>query len=324
MHLCWQSSSDMQSSFLNSNLSHFETLLYSTYYAPRGRPRLYMLGSLLANRYLVPTDLLIGIIGGEGSGKSTLIKGLFPGLELTNDDDGVNLRSTPIYDFQPENYFAPHTFHLDIRYELAFKQPFEIVEAVNRAVENGRRVVIEHFDLIYKQLGYNAQIIFAIGEELVVSRPTVFGPFPSEIKAHVEKTAIYRRMAHSAEDITSYILAKDYNYTRRVLHSDVKHGFVIKFTEKPDINIHDIEEKVRAVIEGNVPIGIAGKDKISIGEWHMYCTGARTHVKASGQIENFRLWQDYVYDPIWKEYMLVGMVGPKKGVGVEGISYFSE
>jgi len=36
------------------------------------------------------------------------------------------------------------------------------------------------------------------------------------------------------------------------------------------------------------------------------------------------LWQEYVYDPIWKEYMLVGMVGPKKGVGVEGITYFSE
>lgn len=314
----------MQGSFLNSNMSHFETLMYSTYYAPRGRPRLYMLGSLLANRYLGPTDLLIGIIGGEGSGKSTLIKGLFPGLELTNDDDGVNLKSTPIYDFHPENFFAPHTFHLDVRYELAFKQPFEIIEAVNRAVENGRRVVIEHFDLLFKQLGYNAQIIFAIGEELIVCRPTVFGPFPAEIKAHVEKTAVYRRMAHSAEDITSYILAAEYNYTRRVLHSDVKHGFVIKFTEKPEIDIHAVEEKVKAVIAANVPIGVACKDKISIGDWQMYCTGTRTHVKASGQIENFRLWQEYVYDPIWKEYMLVGMVGPKKGVGVEGITYFSE
>jgi len=305
-------------------MSHFETLMYATYYAPRGRPRLYMLGSLLAGRYLGPTDLLIGIIGGEGSGKSTLIKGLFPGLELTNDDDGVNLRSTPIYDFQPENFFAPHTFHIDVRYELAFKQPFEIIEAVNRAIENGRRVVIEHFDLLYKQLGYNAQIIFAIGEELVVCRPTVFGPFPAEIKSHAEKTAIFRRMAHTAEDITSYILAADYNYTRRVLHSDVKHGFVIKFSDKPDINIHDVEEKVLQVIKADVPVGIACKDKISIGDWQMYCTGTRTHVKSSGQIENFRLWQDYVYDPIWKEFMLVGMVGPKKGVGAEGITYFSE
>ncbi len=314
----------MQGSFLHSNMSHFETLMYATYYAPRGRPRLYMLGSLLAGRYLGPTDLLIGIIGGEGSGKSTLIKGLFPGLELTNDDDGVNLRSTPIYDFQPENFFAPHTFHIDVRYELAFKQPFEIIEAVNRAIENGRRVVIEHFDLLYKQLGYNAQIIFAIGEELVVCRPTVFGPFPAEIKSHAEKTAIFRRMAHTAEDITSYILAADYNYTRRVLHSDVKHGFVIKFSDKPDINIHDVEEKVLQVIKADVPVGIACKDKISIGDWQMYCTGTRTHVKSSGQIENFRLWQDYVYDPIWKEFMLVGMVGPKKGVGAEGITYFSE
>ncbi|MEW6711373.1 MAG: hypothetical protein AB1403_16230, partial [Candidatus Riflebacteria bacterium] len=71
------------SSFLHRNQSHFETLIYSVYYAPRGRPRLYTLAGQLAGRYLTPDDLLIGIIGAEGSGKSTLIKGLFPGLELT-------------------------------------------------------------------------------------------------------------------------------------------------------------------------------------------------------------------------------------------------
>ena len=40
-----------------------ETLIYSTYYAPRGRKRLYILAEKLANRYLYPEDLLIGIIG---------------------------------------------------------------------------------------------------------------------------------------------------------------------------------------------------------------------------------------------------------------------
>jgi hypothetical protein len=79
----------------NFNSDHFETLIYSAYYAPRGRQRLYMLAGELSNRYIYPNDLLIGIIGAEGSGKSTLIKGLFPGLELTNDDEGVNLRPMP-------------------------------------------------------------------------------------------------------------------------------------------------------------------------------------------------------------------------------------
>ena len=31
----------------------------------------------------------ITFIGMPGSGKSALIRGMFPGLELTNDDDGV-------------------------------------------------------------------------------------------------------------------------------------------------------------------------------------------------------------------------------------------
>ncbi|MDN5279088.1 MAG: hypothetical protein PWR01_3053 [Clostridiales bacterium] len=313
-----------QSSFWYKNQSHFETLIYSVYYAPRGRPRLYVLADELANRYLKPTDLLIGIIGAEGSGKSTLIKGLFPGLELTNDDDGVNVKPTPIYDFRPDDFFAPHTFHLDVRYELAFKQKFEIVEAVNLVVENGRRVVIEHFDLIYDALGFNAQILFAIGDEVLVARPTILGPLPDSLKNVVEKTTRYRNMAHSAEDITSYILATDYNYKRRVLHSDVKHGFAIKFPEKPDIDIEKLEQKVKEVIAMNVPIGTSKKDSITIGEWEMYCTGARTHVKKSGEIENFRLHKEFVYDPIWKEYMLVGMVGKKYRAGIEDLVYFDE
>ena len=311
-------------SFLYANQNHFETLLYSIYYAPRGRQRLYVLGGQLSARYLTPSDLLIGIIGGEGSGKSTLVKGLFPGLELTNDDDGVNIRPTPIHDFQPGEFFAPHTFHLDARYELAFKQTFELVESINRAIEDGRRVVIEHFDLVYKALGFNAQIIFAVGEEIIVARPTVLGPTPDLIKNVVDKTTKYRKMAHSAEDITSYILAHEYGYNRRVLHSDVKHGFAIKFPEKPEISIPELEEKVKSVIAQNVKIAGCGKDRINVGDWQMYCTGTRTHVKTSGEIEDFRLFKEYLFDPIWKEYMLVGVVGKRFHSGIEDMIYFNE
>jgi tRNA A37 threonylcarbamoyladenosine biosynthesis protein TsaE len=307
---------------LNAYFPQNETLLYSFYYAPRGRPRMYNLGTQLAQRYLQPTDLIIGIIGAEGAGKSTLIKGLFPGLELTNDDDGVNVKTAPIYDFTPDNYFAAHTFHLDLRYELAFHQPFEIIEAVNLAVSNGRRVIMEHFDLIYDQLGYNAQIIFGIGEEVIVTRPTLFGPFPAEIKKHVDKTAIYRRMAHSAEDITSYILMRDYNYTQKVFHSDIKHGFVIKFIEQPYIDIQELEAKVSKAIASNLAIEHGGPDKVRIGEWEMVCTGSRTHVKNTSEITNFRLWQEYIYEPILQEYLLVGLIGPRKAVNFKNINYF--
>ena len=64
--------------------------LYSVYFAPRGLTRMADLGMQIAQQYLSPFDKLIGIIGEAGSGKSMLVKGMFPGLELTNDDEGVN------------------------------------------------------------------------------------------------------------------------------------------------------------------------------------------------------------------------------------------
>ncbi|MCC6123507.1 MAG: alanine-tRNA synthetase second additional domain-containing protein [Pirellulales bacterium] len=294
--------------------------MYAAYYAPRGRLRLYMVASELAHRYLYPTDLVVGIIGAEGSGKSTLIKGLFPGLELTNDDDGVNLQPTPIYHFSPDNYFAPHTFHVDVRYESAFKQRFEIVEAITKAVSHGRRVVIEHFDLIYDALGYNAQILFGIGEEIIVSRPNVFGPFPAAIKAVVDKTIKYRLMAHSAEDITAMVLERDYNYRMPIHHSDVKHGFVLNFPTKPEIDLNELEAKVREIVKQDLPIVSEGEEGILVGESAIPCTGPRTHVQRTGQIKNFRLVKKFSYHPISKEYMLIGIVGPREQAGYDQLS----
>jgi hypothetical protein len=300
--------------------SSSETLIYATYYAPRGRQRLYMLGAELSRRYLYPSDLIIGIIGAEGSGKSTLIKGLFPGLELTNDDDGVNIRPAQLYSFSPDDYFSAHTFHIDVRYEKAFKQSWQIAEAVTAAVSHGRRVVVEHFDLLFESLGYNAQIIFGIGEEVIVARPGVFGPFPASIKAVVDKTIRYRLMAHSAEDITSYVLERDYNYRIPVHHSDVKHGFVISFSQPPGIDLDELEAKVREIIASDVPISPAGEDRISIGAHQIPCTGTRTHVKHSGQIEDFRLLKEFRFHPLTREHMLVGIVGTHEPAGYEEIT----
>lgn len=297
----------------------YETLMYAAYYAPRGRPRLYRVGAELARRYLLPGDLVIGIIGPEGAGKSTLIQGLFPGLELTNDDDGVNLRSSPVFSVESADFFAPHTLHLDVRYESAFRQKHEIAGAVTAAVSHGRRVVIEHFDEIYAALGYNAQVLFAIGEEIVVARPTVFGPFPGRLRTLADASIEYRRMAHSAEDITSHILEQDYHCRPPACHSDVKHGFVIAFTEPPGIPIPELEEKVRDVIRQDLPIRPSGEDRIRIGEDAISCTGPRTHVARTGEIQHFRLVPRFIVHPVFGEHLLVGMVGGREAPGLEAL-----
>lgn len=286
-----------------------ETLICAVYYAPRGRARLYRLGREIAQRHLYPEDLLIGVIGEQGSGKSTLIRGVFPGLELTNDDEGINMPTSPVFDFSESERFGPHTYHLDVRYEQAFHQMYEIVDAVTEAIKHRKRVIVEHFDLLYPHLGFNAQVIFGVGEEVIVVRPGVFGPVPSAVKNIVYRTVKYRKMAHSAEDITSLVLSKKYGYDMPELHSDVKHGFVIGFKDKPDIDIKQLEEEVRLIIAQNIPITPDGDDFIKIGNDRIHCTGIRTHVGSSGQIEAFRLLPELKYNPLEQEYLLVGLVG---------------
>ena len=208
---------------------------------------------------------------------------------------------------------------------MAFHQPYEIVEAVNKAVSHGRRVVIEHFDRIYDALGYNAQILFGIGEEIIVARPNVFGPFPAAIHNVVAKTIKYRLMAHSAEDITGFILEHDYHYLFPVQHSpmqhsDVKHGFVISFHQKPDVDLDELEAKVKEIIQQDLPIQPAGENKIAVGNHVLSCTGTRTHVKRSSEIEDFRLVKELSYHPILRKYMLVGIVGPPEPSGYDDIT----
>ncbi len=282
---------------------------YSSFFAPRGRNRIYDLGIQIAQLFLSPFDKLVGIIGEAGSGKSALIKGMFPGLELTNDDDGVNIRPLPLLEQDSQTgFFSPHTYHVDIRFELGFTQPHELAEAIREAMEHGRRVIVEHFDLIYPFLGMNAQLLIGVGEEILVMRPNIFGPEPEEVRRIVFESLPYRQMAHTAEDLCEFFLPPD--DLSRCQHSDIKHGFVLTFDDRPpEVDIVQLEQKVLEIIRSDFPICYMDEGHITIDGTPHPCTGPRTHVSSSGMIQNFRLLHTFPYNAFDKQYLLVGRVG---------------
>ncbi len=285
-----------------------ESFAHSVYFAPRGKDRLMFLGNSISQQYLHANDKLVGLIGDAGAGKSLLIKGMFPGLILTNDDQGINMRPLPVLNDYQEGKFSTHTYHVDIRFETAFTQPWELAEAIEKAVNKGRRVVVEHFDLIERHLSITPELLIGIGEEVLVTRPGVFGPYSEEIVKIVFKSIKYRRMAHTAEDLTAMAIERR-GYRRPPLHSDVKSGFVLQFNEKPDFSIEKVEKEVLEMIKKDLKVCYYDDEHISIGGEKYVCTGPRIHLRRTGQIEGFQLLSDYKIDPRTGYYLLAGFVG---------------
>lgn len=280
----------------------------SSYFAPRGHNRMYSLGMQLAQLYLSPFDKLIGVIGEAGSGKSALIRGMFPGLELTNDDDGVYVRPLPLLNQDAHGFLSPHSYHLDIRFENGFTQMSVLADAILEALHNGKRVIVEHFDLVYPFLGVNADLLIGVGEQVLLSRPTLFGPEPAEIRDTVYESLSYRLMAHSAEDLCEALMPPE--DLARCTHDDVKHGFVIAFPETcPAFDIAELEKQVNDMIRRDLTIEYADNGHVSIGGKLHPCTGPRIHVSSTGKIRNFHLLHEFIYDRFRRSYLLVGCVG---------------
>ena len=284
-------------------------LIQTSYFAPRGKARMYDLGMQMGQMYLSPYDRLIGVIGDAGSGKSALIHGMFPGLELTNDDDGVNVRPLPILDVTEQHgFYTPHTYHLDIRFEMGFTQPHILAEAIMDAIRMEKRVIIEHFDLIRPLLPRNADLLIGVGEQVVVTRPNMFGPEPSELSEIVHSSLRYRLMAHTAEDLCEMCLPPELLHVCH--HDDIHHGFIMSFYEyEPRIIIADMERKVNEAIAKDLPVAYANESHIRVGDKIHPCSGPRTHVTSTGSIEGFRLYPDIIFDDQRNRYLIVGFVG---------------
>jgi tRNA A37 threonylcarbamoyladenosine biosynthesis protein TsaE len=267
------------------------------------------LGNLIAQRYLNPEDRLIGLVGDAGAGKSLLIRGMFPGLILTNDDDGINVRPAPLLaDFEAD-HFRTHTYHLDVRFEAAFRSWGEMAQAVQAALRTRRRVVIEHFEQLFPALQSNAEVLIGIGEEVVVYRPGVFGPDPRRVADQVFASLKYRKAAHSAEDLTALAFAR-LGYAEPEIHSDVRRGFLLEFPHPPrGLDLEAVERMVNEYIAADAPICYVDDEHIKVGDVLHTCSGPRLHVRSAGEIGRFRLMKDFLYDSITRLYLLAGLVG---------------
>lgn len=295
--------------------------LYTVFFAPRGFARMADLGVQVAAQYLSPFDKLIGLVGEAGSGKSMLIRGMFPGLELVNDDEGVNIRPLPLLSAVEDNtgFYSAHTYHVDIRFEAAFTQMHVLADAIGEAIELGKRVIVEHFDLIYPLLGRNAHLLIGIGEEVLITRPTLFGPEPEDIAKVVFKSLPFRRMVHSAEDLCVYQLMRQ-GINTAYSHSDVRHGFVLSFSGKPDIDLEQLEKDVRKMIADDVPISYMDENHIKIGGTPCPCNGPRMHVRSAGEIGCFTLNKELLVEPITGRHLLVGVVGDQSQLRISDLN----
>lgn len=281
--------------------------VFSQYFAPRGKERLLFLGEQISQRHLNYNDKLIGIVGDAGSGKSSLIKGMFPGLELANDDDTLNPRKIMQVRNALEDIHDATTYHIDMRFQVAFTQMHEIVDFVKTILERKRRIIIEHFDLLYPALGINADLIVGIGEEIIVTRPSIFGPIPQSIYEIVHNSLRFRKIAHTIEDITIQILVNEFGIDNELFYSsDMRNGFVLRFVKKIDLDIEKLSERVHQRLAENLQIGYYDEDHIMIGDEIVPCDGSRFHIRNTSEVEHFTFIKRFIEDPKTKTYCLIG------------------
>ena len=70
------------------------------------------LGMKITQMYLNPFDRIIGIIGAKDSGKSWLIKGMFPGIQTVEEDDEFEILNMPLLIEEGYGFIRPKHLNL--------------------------------------------------------------------------------------------------------------------------------------------------------------------------------------------------------------------
>ena len=146
-----------------------------------------------------------------------------------------------------------------------------------------------------------------IGEEIIITRPNMFGPLPENIAKIVHKSVVYRKAAHTLEDLCVHFMGE--GYAQDGPRSDVRHGFVLEFEQKPDVNLFQLEKKVKEAVAQDLPVSYYDEHHVQIGPYILECLGPRMHISSTGKIGDFTLVKEYPQDPRNGYYMLIGLLG---------------
>ena len=172
---------------------------------------------------------------------------------------------------------------------MAFTQMYEIVDFVKKVLQNKRRIVIEHFNLLYEALGMNADIIVGIGEEIIVTRPTIFGPIPQSIYEIVHQSLTYRKMAHTAEEAVVQVLESEFGIsTDDFFSSDIRNGFVLKFAKEPKVDLERLSILSQEILSQNLDVSYYDEDHIKMGDKIIVCDGVAFMSKTRQRLNSFR------------------------------------
>ncbi len=104
-------------------------------------------------------------------------------------------------------------------------------------------------------------------------------------------------MAHTAEDVTMQTLEDEYGIAEnRYFSSDVRNGFVLKFKEKPEINLDELEQKVKERLARHLDVSYFDEAHIKLGDKVIPCDGSRLHVRNTSDITDFSLVKRFIFD----------------------------
>jgi acetyltransferase-like isoleucine patch superfamily enzyme len=116
-------------------------------------------------------------------------------------------------------------------------------------------------------------------------------------------------MAHSAEEVTTEVLHEAFDIKEgEYFFSDIRNGFVIKFHQKPDIDLEKLAVLIDEKIAQNLSISYYDEDHILLGDKIVSCDGSRFHVNNTSEIKNFSLVKRLVYDSATNTHCLIGVV----------------